>query len=55
MAETRRASPQEPDLARLRGLIAEALDLADQLQLRMVGLHLCNALEILPKDQEPGV
>jgi len=54
MAEFLEASALEPDLDRLRRSIAEALELADLLELRMVGIYLSNALEMLRDEELPG-
>ncbi len=40
------AAPSE-DLLRLQKVITDALAEADRLELRMVGIHLCNALHSL--------
>ncbi|HQS97778.1 hypothetical protein [Novosphingobium sp. 17-62-19] len=46
--------PNSSDLARLYKAIAETLEEADRLELRMVGIHLCNALHSLDEEREPG-
>ncbi len=50
MAETLPTSAHEPDLARLRRSISDALELADLLELRMVGIYLSSALEMLREE-----
>ena len=50
MDETLQISAQEPDLARLRRSISDALELADVLELRMVGIYLSSALEMLREE-----
>lgn len=42
------------DLARLYKAIAETLEEADRLELRMVGIHLCNALHSLDEELTRG-
>ncbi|MDP3551755.1 MAG: hypothetical protein Q8R81_15345 [Novosphingobium sp.] len=46
--------PVSNELARLYKAIAEALEEADRLELRMVGIHLCNALHSLDEELEQG-
>ncbi|SMC98377.1 hypothetical protein [Novosphingobium sp. B1] len=54
MAETLLTPAREPDLNRLRRSISEALELADLLELRMVGIYLSSALELLRDEDARG-